>query len=1716
MLLPENATGASDPLVDAAKRVIEGRSRSIRARVLVDWNGNGNYDSLVGVLDSWVQSVSTERALKGSAPEEILLVEGSSAAEMSVVLSGNYQGMNLTSVFSRYNRLSPLYGRRTVGASIKYSLFVDTPLGEAEYPQFVGEIRTITPDRGENTVEITALDKVENLRRPVYLPQWAMYGLAASWGETDSQVAWSHGIIDLCLRNCDVSPSPKRPTTRTEMQVPDDSLDGVQFFLPGNGTYVPAVGWVDNPRAMAFPNRGKAMYEPNGAIHPDVEDEAIPPLGLKGVNPANFNPSLPGQNISPRYEGTLRYWCANRDRIPPNGTHWIGFRINDPQQAHDIGPSLLNQSNALFQVMVPNSRYLMVLLNSQGQIVVTRTNWISANQYESISSAPVTIPTNEGPVEVFVALDQTTQSGSKIYIKVGSNSNGGWQTFGSPPTPNANPYFGHTNILGRVQVGQLLDMSDIAYGARNLYNTSFSNQDNLWRTAGSAAVLDRGLNRLSHIPSNSTAEAWQVITDVAAAEFGSVMWDEKGVFRFWNQETLVSKQQTPVRTLTIDYAESLALTDTLDSVRNVFIIEAQKRRAVDTNSVYSSDDESEFETPARTTSRTTVWVEDVVSPLTFMLGRYGSQERPAGNTTQPAQFLDELSHGYVLQGYFPANYGGYGYPEGWFEWNAQIAPVDAVAYFNHEGQLVVRIWNGNNVPIRFSKGLVGNANDDAPALNIGGTRVEDYPSQKFTIRNQSSISRYGEKTLELSGEWYQDTYTTSNMIGTLMTRTADPIPVSDSITVPGDPRLQLGDTVILQDAEGFGIDIPAQIIGISRDFSDGGLKDTLTIEVLRPYDGGIPTEPPEGETIERVNLSTNPRLQNNENGWFSSRYESGRVTNVNYFPAAQTAYFATDEVITPRAAVEPGQVYSFSMYAFPSSTVDVTVNIDWYNNAQIEGQQYISSGGTRRMRLTAAQLARVSISATPPGKATHGVMTVRYDGDVHWSQMLVERSATADSYFDGDTNDDTSWTGEVGNSTSVWLVQGSGGDGGEIPDPELPEDGYTRRNLSTNPSMGADGDTFEEQRTGYYWPNVTVTRVNDMDEAPSPNGLKFSAGSTTEAITAPQTEAFAPGEPITVSVYVRNDGLETLDGHLELHCRGAGGAWIGATGGTDFSIVPGTTVRVSTSTTVPQGTESLNPALTETTRAFTMGSWLYEKTDVLRQYFDGDSEGNATTIYQWDAQPNYSTSKMVVGDGGNVDPGTPPPTNESGTAADEFGWGVPISWDDFEYTGQPKSEFWSVYGAGGSEPHEVGGADGKQCWPGHDDMGRRCIEQVSVNGEYMRVAILPNGDQGAVSHKLNQQYGRWEIRARVLPEQGSTGFPGHAVLIIWPESEEWPEDGEYDFLEVNVGDDRPASYIHYPHDPGPVQQEYAEYPTTLDMTQWHNYAIEWTEDHVKGFVDGVEWFSHSGGATSTRRDIQTMPSGHLTIQMDNFKSNEPWTGLQQGYLDVDWVRIYDMSGGGSVEPTEPPTAKGSWATGTMTSTSGASLSLPGLDVGDTVYAVVNTSGTPTVEGQGITFSQVVNTGSSGYSVAARLFRGVVTEAGNKIVTVGTDSSSGTCAAGAYAGDVRVASTAVNGDNGSYDLDLPSVAAPDNSEVLSSWSLVNVSSTWTGVINPPSGWTNKAFRRFDASSTRTGTLVASRSYTTGADTGVSTATYTGTLDGTAIGWSGIRAVLVNAS
>src|SRR5690606_12668458 len=105
-------------------------------------------------------------------------------------------------------------------------------------------------------------------------------------------------------------------------------------------------------------------------------------------------------------------------------------------------------------------------------------------------------------------------------------------------------------------------------------------------------------------------------------------------------------------------------------------------------------------------------------------------------------------------------------------------------------------------------------------------------------RDEDSIAKYGSRNLQIDNRWIQFGSPNYLFANYLSDRAARVVSLADQeIEAPGDPRIQLGDTILVRDEEGFGEGFKIQVTGITRTFSrDGGLTDSYSVEVFQVDD----------------------------------------------------------------------------------------------------------------------------------------------------------------------------------------------------------------------------------------------------------------------------------------------------------------------------------------------------------------------------------------------------------------------------------------------------------------------------------------------------------------------------------------------------------------------------------------------------------------------------------------------------------------------------------------------------------------------------------------------------------------------------------------------------------------------------------------------------------------------------------------------------------------
>jgi beta-glucanase (GH16 family) len=181
--------------------------------------------------------------------------------------------------------------------------------------------------------------------------------------------------------------------------------------------------------------------------------------------------------------------------------------------------------------------------------------------------------------------------------------------------------------------------------------------------------------------------------------------------------------------------------------------------------------------------------------------------------------------------------------------------------------------------------------------------------------------------------------------------------------------------------------------------------------------------------------------------------------------------------------------------------------------------------------------------------------------------------------------------------------------------------------------------------------------------------------------------------------------------------------------------------------------------------------------------------------------------------------------------------------------------------------------------------------QLEVGDGKLTIATENEGD-GWVSGGLatipeGQTYGSYEFRARVDAGQGTA-----SAILLWPSNNQWTD--EVDIIETN----RPGreSFAFTNHGNPNVTQDIG-----VDVSQWHDYRLDWTPGSLKLYVDGVE-----KGHIDVDVPAQDMSFGMQGMVM---AAHEHWFGggpdgstPRRVETEVDWVKVSAWTPGQGTEP----------------------------------------------------------------------------------------------------------------------------------------------------------------------------------------------------------------------
>jgi beta-glucanase (GH16 family) len=181
---------------------------------------------------------------------------------------------------------------------------------------------------------------------------------------------------------------------------------------------------------------------------------------------------------------------------------------------------------------------------------------------------------------------------------------------------------------------------------------------------------------------------------------------------------------------------------------------------------------------------------------------------------------------------------------------------------------------------------------------------------------------------------------------------------------------------------------------------------------------------------------------------------------------------------------------------------------------------------------------------------------------------------------------------------------------------------------------------------------------------------------------------------------------------------------------------------------------------------------------------------------------------------------------------------------------------------------------------GGNGLRRPSALSLDGHGDLVVTAQMANGQivSGGMSTKQDFTYGRFETRVRT--DIDPTGTMS-GVVLAWPLSGRWPEDGELDIYETGAAANTRTpfySFVHY----GASNQQYY-FAHNADGAQWHTVAMEWSAGAIQIFRDGALVWTVTDNAAIP--DVAHV----LTVQLDAIATRNLSVPVR---MEVDFVRVY--------------------------------------------------------------------------------------------------------------------------------------------------------------------------------------------------------------------------------
>jgi hypothetical protein len=470
---------------------------------------------------------SIDRDMRGQLPDEVLVVEGISAATGSGSLTAADtvdEVLDTVRYFSRTNPGSPIYGKPRDSRDFRLAARFVTDAGFETAPRLTGAVvRAIPVNAGNRTASIEVIDGRDRFRLPITLPaviaDGAWDGTAAIPTKPGLEASW---IASYVLSRCGY---PLSPRPRAECRL----------FMPMHGSMTP---FIQTPYSGA----PLAKYEPSTTTSAPERVKftsgpfflAADPLAagagyISAKAPVNAAPTDLWNSVGRATGIRIEVWVKRTGSEPTVDAAHVGVY-------NDVLPT---QSSVNFWARTAGTLAVLIS-NGASSFFAVSVPTFSANVWHLVG------------VHVDDVLGRIT-----------------WRIDGTSTVVTYAP-----TTSGTLVTASAVACSMESYAQCSDLHVSACDEATAWLPTAhtSGAVVDRLQNRtMGGLYPDKPIEAWQILQDVTAAEMGTCRIDYDGRPTVWSAARRNSPDSLNVqRTVTArQHLTDVGYDDRRDMIRNL-------------------------------------------------------------------------------------------------------------------------------------------------------------------------------------------------------------------------------------------------------------------------------------------------------------------------------------------------------------------------------------------------------------------------------------------------------------------------------------------------------------------------------------------------------------------------------------------------------------------------------------------------------------------------------------------------------------------------------------------------------------------------------------------------------------------------------------------------------------------------------------------------------------------------------------------------------------------------------------------------------------------------------------------------------------------------------------------------------------------------------------------------------------------------------------------